>query len=142
MAKRHGDPTRGVSVNVKKRKGIKVRTVNIPDSDDDAPPMKTDTEYARLLKTRVTTSGKVDSVTMDSLPLFEIEDHNLLEQTADYYEAAEAENTIPSVTAKKKRRKKANDSVSVAVLTTRLFDADNPPDQNANLARHTVYRAG
>ena len=82
--------------------------------------MKTDTEYARVLKTRVTTSGKVGSVTMGSLPLFEVENvtHNSLEQTADCYEAVAAENTIPSVTAKKKRRKKANDTVSFILLTT------------------------
>jgi len=71
MTKRHRDSTRGVNTKFKKQKGVKVRTVSIPDSDEEGLPSNVETEYARLLKTRATTSGKVDGVTMNSLTLFE-----------------------------------------------------------------------
>lgn len=116
MAKRHGDSVHGVNVNIKKRKGIRVRTVTIPDSDD--PPPNVTTEYARLLKTRVAISGKADSVTMNSLPFFEINNvahDNSLEPTLDSYEEAAAENLVPGIPVKK-RRKKVNDSVRCILL--------------------------
>ena len=117
MSKRHGDTIHGTSVKVKKRKGIRVRTVTIPDSDD--PPPNVTTEYARLLKTRVTTSGKADSTTMKSLPLFEVNDiarNDSLESTLDSYDEPVVENTVPSMPTKK-RRKKANDSVRYTLFT-------------------------
>jgi len=113
MTKRYGDSAHGVNIRFKKRRGVKVRTVSIPDSDEEGFPPNVDTEYARLLKTRVTTSGKADSVTMDSLTLFEVKpaDHNdPLDPTIDIYEEPVVEETIP-ITTMKKRRKKANDSV-------------------------------
>jgi len=118
MAKRHSDSIHGVNVSVKKRKGIRVRTVTILDSDD--PPPNVTTEYARLLKTRVTTSGKADSVTMNSLQLFEAKDithDDSLESFLDSNEEAVVENVVPSVPAKK-RRKKMNDSVCCLLSTT------------------------
>jgi len=113
MAKRHGDSTHGVNVRVKKRKGIKVRTVAVPDSDEENHTPNVNTEYVRLLKTRVATSGKADSVTMDSLALFEVKGvtHNdSSEPTIDGHEEIATEGAIPATTAKK-RRKKKNDSV-------------------------------
>jgi len=121
MAKRHGDPAYGVKVGVKKRKGIKVRTVTVPDSDDEGPS-NVDTEYARLLKTRVTTSGKADSVTMNSLPLFEIKNTTHSDEPSELCvnslepDETVAENTAPSKPAKKRRRK-ANDSVRCTTFT-------------------------
>jgi len=114
MAKRHGDTTYGVKVKVKKRRGVKVRTINVPDSDDEGPP-KVDTEYARLLKTRVAASGKADSITMNTLPVFELKatthnDDSLDPGLDGQPEESIVENTPPSMPAKKPR-KKANDSV-------------------------------
>ena len=124
MAKRHGDPAYGVKVKVKKRRGIKVRTVAILDSDDEGTS-NVDTEYARLLKTRVAISGKAESVTMNSLPLLEVKNthnDNPLEPCLDTQEPYEAvaENTAPSKPAKKKR-KKANDSVRSPTFTNPLL---------------------
>lgn len=125
MTKRHGDPAYGVKVKVKKRKGVKVRTVTILDSDDEGPS-NIDTEYARLLKTRVTTSGKADSVTMNSLPLLEVQNttHNdmPLAPCPDTQEPDEtvAESAVPSKPAKK-RRKKANDSVCFPIFNKPFF---------------------
>ena len=74
------------------------------------------------MRTRVTTSGKADSVTMNSLPLFEIKntthDDEPLELCLDSREPDETvtENTVPSKPAKK-RRKKANDSVRSPIST-------------------------
>lgn len=114
MAKRHGDSTNGVGLRLKKRRGIKVRTIYVPDSDDEDPPPKIGADYARLLKTRVTTSGKADNVTMKTLPLFEDKEiaHDSSEPTIDSPEDVRVENTLPARTAPAKRqRKKANDSV-------------------------------
>jgi len=122
MTKRHGDPAYGVKVRVKKRKGIKVRTIAIPDSDDEGPS-NVNTEYARLLKTRATTSGKADSVTMSSLPLFEVKntthEDEPLEPCLDSEEPDRtvAENTPVASKPAKKRRKKANDSVRCPTFT-------------------------
>ena len=115
MAKRHGDSTNGVGASLKKRRGIKVRAIYVPDSDDEDPPPRFDTEYARLLKTRVTTSGKAESVTMKTLPFFEVEDivHDSPEPTIDPPAPKDVMvETLPALTAPAKRkRKKANDSV-------------------------------
>jgi hypothetical protein len=119
MAKRHGDSVHGANPKVKKRKGIKVRTISVPDSDDEGPPPNVNAGFARLLKTRVSTSGKAESVTMSSLPLFEVKNsaHDDSEPVIDDHEAVLVENKIPSKTAKK-RRKKVNDSVRSATSTT------------------------
>ena len=142
MAKRHGDSTHGISTKVKKRKGVKVRTVNIPDSDDEGSAPNIDTEYARLLKTRVATSGKAGSITMSNIPLLEI--HHIahddsLEPISDNREEIVAENTIPSTPAKK-RRKKKNDSVCCTLLTKPFYHADHSPDQDANFPGRAPYR--
>jgi hypothetical protein len=113
MTKRYWDSTRGTGVKVKKRKGMKVRTVNVPDSDDEDPTPKVETEYARLLKTRVATSGKAESVTRNSLPVFEVKaisHNNSLEPTVDSYEEVVVGNATPTTKAKK-QRKRVNDSV-------------------------------
>lgn len=117
MAKRYADSAHGVKIKVKKQKGIRVRTASVLDSDaEDAPP-DIDTEYARLLKTRVATSGKADSVTMNSLQLFEVKDvpHSDPEPTIDSHGEVVVESAIPPTTAKKPRKKK-NDSVRCTPL--------------------------
>ena len=119
MAKRQGGLTHGVSTKSKKRKGIKVRTTTVADSDEDAPTQNVDTEYARLLKTRVAASGKTDSVTTNTIQLFETKNtaHNdLMEPNVNGYEEVPPVNVTPTTTAKKKRKKK-NDSVRRALCT-------------------------
>ena len=115
MAKRPGDFTHNISV--KKRKGIKVRTVNILDLDDEGPTLNVNTEYVRLLKTRATTSGKADSITMNTFLLFEVDNtphSDLPDPTPDGREEAVVEVEVPNMPAKK-RRKKKNDSVCSSI---------------------------
>ena len=112
MTKRHGGSTGGTNFSVKKRRGIKIRVLNVPDSDDEGPPPDVE-DYARLLKTRVTASGKIDTVSMKTLPLFEDEDiHDSSEPAVVCPEEVVVENSPPVVTMPaKKKRKKANDSI-------------------------------
>jgi hypothetical protein len=118
MTKRYGDSAHGLSVKVKKRRGVLVRTVNIPDSDDEGEgsPSNVNAEYARTVKTRVTTSGKAGSVIMNTLQVFEVEDtpRDSPELIVNSYEEVMVDNTRSTAeTVKaKKQRKKANDSVS------------------------------
>ena len=112
MSKRPGGSISKPGIKVKKRKGIKVRSINVPESDDESPLPDANIDYARLLKTRIATSGKAGSVTMDALPVFEVEDAthaDSLELPVSGNEIA-VENTV-LVAKSKKRRKKANDSV-------------------------------
>jgi len=141
MSKRRSDSTRGVHVKVKKRKGVKVRIVNVPDSDDEGPS-RINTEYARLLKTRVSASGKAESVTMDRLPLPEAKvkraaQNNPPESTVDGYEEITTGPTIPDAKAKKKR-KRLNDSVSTLV-TEGFSCANNSSDKDTGLAGQTYH---
>ena len=130
MAKRPGDSTHRVSVKVKRRKGVKIRTVTVLDPDKEGPPPNVKVEYARLLKTRVTTSGKADSVTMHTLPLFEAKEvvHSGSQEpaTPSYHEGIIVGDPIPATTAKKRQRKKMNDSV-------RLVSIDQSPYANDSL---------
>lgn len=117
MAKRYGDLAYGLNVTVKKRRGVLVRTVNVPDSDDDDSPPGTKTEYARTLKTRVTTSGKAGSTTTSALQVFKAEDppRDSPELIIDGYDEVMVDNIQRSMTETvraKIRRKKQNDSVS------------------------------
>jgi hypothetical protein len=115
MTKCNGDSTHRANIKFKKWKGVKVHTISIPDSDSDEesiPPI-VNTEYVRLLKTHVTTSGKVDSVIMGSLTLFEIMSavhDDSLGPSVDTYKEPVVEETIPATTAKK-RWKKGNNSI-------------------------------
>jgi len=143
MAKQYGDSIRRGNIHIKKRKGIKVRTVNVPDSDEEGPHPNIDVEYARLLKTRVATSGKADSVTMTSLPLFEVKDSardDSSELTTDRHEEFIVENVIPVTMGKKKRRKKMNDSVRLFLPIKQSSYANDPSDQDANVPGCAVNR--
>jgi len=120
MAKRQGGSVHSVGTKSKRRKGIKIRTISIPDSgDEDTPPSNINVEYARLLKTRVATSGKADSVTVNTVPLFETKvtaHDDLPEPNVDSYEVVPPGNPTPSTKVKKKKKKK-NDSVRPALCT-------------------------
>ena len=103
--------TRTRTTKLKKRKGVGSRTITALDSDEEDPPPATD-EYARITKTRVSTSGKAEKVSTSSIPIYEVEEadiHTLLENIS---EGDDAEHTVPVMPAKRKQRKRGNDSVS------------------------------
>ena len=111
MYKRGGDSTHVRPAKVKKRKGVGSRTINVPDSDEDLPPM-TANDYARVTKTCVGTAGKAEKVATRSIPIFEAEKVGVrapLEENVDGFVDI-TENIISVVPAR--RRKRANDSVS------------------------------
>lgn len=121
MSKREGGRTQRGNPAVKKRKGVKIRTVMVPDSDDEGTPSNVNTtDYARLVRTRVTPSGKVGSVTTSSVPLLEVED--IVNDTlppdvdANHGESAVFEDAVAPIPATRKRRKKENDSVSLTPI--------------------------
>ena len=110
MSKRGGDSIRVRATKVRKCKGVGSRTFIVLDSDDE-DPSKVSTEYAR-----VTTSGKRERIATSSVPVFEMEEasvdiHVPPEANADNFVDAAAENVLPTVPTKK-RRKRGNDSVS------------------------------
>lgn len=131
MRKRKGDSSTGTKVKVKKLRGVKIRSIAVPDSDDEDQSRKDSPEYARLVKTRVSTLRKADSVTMSSLQLTEdgapnddsapITDD--LGPAVNDNDEATVENVEVPVTTARKERKKANDSVGSLcyVLSNRSF---------------------
>lgn len=74
MSKRGGDQTRRVNPQAKKRKGVRVQTIIVLDSDDECTPSNATTDYVRLVRTRVTLSSKAGSVTASIVPFLEAED--------------------------------------------------------------------
>lgn len=120
MLKREGASIRSGNHKVKKRKGVKIRSTIIPDSDEENPPLNANTEYARLVRTRVTASGKVGSITTSSLPIVEAAGNipnPPPEVDVGHTIDTVAEDTTVSVfpiaqKRKKPRRKRGNDSVS------------------------------
>jgi len=113
MSKRGGDSTRVHATKVKKRRGVGSRTITVLDSDEEDPLPTAASDYARVTKTRVGTSGKAERVAMSSVPIFKVEEVNFhapLEANTNGSTDAVAEKIVPVVPAKK--RKKANDSVS------------------------------
>jgi len=118
MSKRGGESTR--NQKVKKRKGIKIRTTVIPDSDEEGLPVNVNTDYARLVQTRVTASGKVGSITTSSVPLLEGEEATEdFSSEADIIRASDpvVDGIVTVVQKARKKRKKANDSVSFTEWT-------------------------
>lgn len=117
MSKR--EPTRIHATKVKKRRGVGSRVITVLDSDEDDPVPTASSDYARVTKTRVAASTKVEKVSMNSIPVFE-EDQlsvpTLLEETVDSSLDVVVENIIAATPAK--QRKRANDSVSYLVLST------------------------
>jgi hypothetical protein len=56
---------------VKKRKSVKFHSMVISDSDKESQPANISTDYVRWVKTCVTASGEVGSVTTSSILLME-----------------------------------------------------------------------
>ena len=143
MSKRGEGSTRGGNPKVKKRKGVKIRTVAIPDSDGEDPPMNVCTDYARLVQTRVTASGKIGNVTTSSVPLLDEEEaaKDLPEVDTDRAGDPVVDNIITVIPTARKKRNKANDSVSFIELVLLSGLANGSLDQDAVLARRAVHRA-
>jgi hypothetical protein len=111
MSKR--DSTRVRITKVKKRRGVGSRTITVLDSDEEEPLPTTTDEYARVTRTRVTTSGKAERVVTSSVPIFEVDAADICtppEANTTVPVDTVVENLIPVVPAK--RREKVNDSVS------------------------------
>ena len=67
-----------------------------------------------MTKTRVTTSGKEERIATSNIPVSEVEEvstHASPEANTDTF-VNTTENDVPIVPVKKKKRKRANDSVS------------------------------
>ena len=110
MSKREGNSTRGPKI--KKRRGVGSRTIAVLDSDEEDPPLTANSEYVRVTKTRVGTSGKAERVSMTSVPILEEDRSNVPTPLEDNIENPTdvVEINVPAVPAK--RRKTVNDSVS------------------------------
>jgi hypothetical protein len=112
MSKRGGEPTLAHPAKVKKRKGVGSRVIIVPNSDEEDFSRTSGDEYARVTKTRVTASGKVEQVFVSTFLVREVEQSSTptpLEEDGDYAADVE-ENSTP--VEKKKRPKKVNDSVN------------------------------
>jgi len=119
MSKRGSDSTRRGSLKVKKRKGIRTQAILVPDSDDESLPPNVTTDYARLVKTRVDLSGKVGALTATSIRLLEVDNAPKdppPEFVVDDPVDAAPEAIVPIISTTQRKRKKANDSVSLAQL--------------------------
>ena len=115
MSKRRGGSTHIRVTKVKKRKGVGSRTITVLDSDEEEPTATTTSDYARATRIRVGTSGKAERVVTRNIPIVEVEEGEVcapLEGNADVPVNTVTENVV-SVAPAKRRREKANDSVSV-----------------------------
>jgi hypothetical protein len=122
MAKRPHDFPPMMAVKVRRQKGVRIRTITVPDSDDENPPPNIGVEFARSVKTRVSTAGKAESVTMKAVRIFEAKDvrQDNLEPLVHDHEEVIAEDPIPTKKARKQRTKK-NDSVRPFVFTQHFY---------------------
>lgn len=116
MSKRGGESNHAGKPRVKKRKGVKIRSTLIPDSDEDNPPSNVKPEYVRWVKTRVTASGQVGSVTASSVELMDLggtNDDPPLEFNTEH-EAGDVvlQGVAPKTSGTRRKKEKANDSVS------------------------------
>ena len=110
MSKR--EPGRLHISKVKRRRGVGSRVITIPDSDEEGPSPKAGSDYAQVMKMRVSASAKVEKVSMGSVRIFEEEQLStptLVEADMDNSADVVVENVVSAVPAK--RRKRANDSV-------------------------------
>lgn len=114
MSKRRGESLRTGKPKVKKRNGVKIRSLLIPDSDEENPVSNVDTSYTRLVKTRVTTSGQVGRVTSRSFPFLEVKStvNDPPEDYANHTEDTILQIAVPKTSETRKKRKKENDSVA------------------------------
>jgi len=109
MSKRAG-ATRTHTTKLKKRRGVGSRSITVLDSDEEDPPAAD--EYARITRTRVSSSGKAERVSTSSIPIFEAKEANIHTPLENISEDGGAEHVIPVGPAKQKQQKRANDSVS------------------------------
>lgn len=146
MSKRGGESVHRGKPIVKKRKGVKIRSMLILDSDDDNPPSNASTEYIRWVKTRVTTSGQVGqvrSVTTSSVApvdLGGIADNPLLEVSTEHTEDTILQDATSEIRATRRKRGKANDSVSFCLPSSSCL-INGHSDQDAIVARCAAHRA-
>lgn len=137
MLKRKGDPLRTGTTKVKKRNQVKIRTLLIPDSDEEIPHSNINTTYSQLVKTRVKASGQANSVTSKILPLLEVPGtaNDLPEDHADYTEDTDTilQTVAPNTSEARKKRKKENDSVSLLIYLQPHF-INCHSDENAIMA--------
>ena len=138
MAKRPHESSRGVIVKVKRRNGVRVRTVTVPDSDDERPPSNNKIEYARSVKTRASVAGKAETVTVKAVRIFEAEGvrQDDPEPFIHNHEELIAGDPVPTKKARKQWKKK-NDSVRRIVFTLHFY-TNGLPDKDANLAGRAV----
>lgn len=135
MSKRGGERTR--NPKVKKRRGVKIHTTIIPDSDEEDLPSNVDVDYARLVQTRITASGKIGNITMSSIPLLEGEEitgDSSLEAGTNCAEDPVVEDVVTVVSTTQRKQKKVNDSVSIVKFILLSSLANDPSDEDAILA--------
>lgn len=132
MLKRGGDPTHGGNLQIKKHKGVRTRAILVPDSDDETLPSSVTADYARLVKTRVNLSGNAGGITTTSIRLLEVGSAPKdlpPEVVVDGPVDAATDVVIPIIPATRKKRQKANDSVSLTQLC--YSGPDGPADEDA-----------
>lgn len=141
MSKRRGAPICRGNSKIKLRKGVKIRTITIQDSDEEDSPSNVNTDYAQLVQTQVTASGRVGSITMSRIPLLELEDvmgDISLEAGTDGDESAVTGDVVTVFPAVQKKRKKANDSVRLIKLPSLSHPANDSSDKDGFLARQAI----
>lgn len=111
MSKRGGESAHMRSTKVKKRKGVGYRTITIPDSDEEGLPPTASKEFARVTKTRIGTSGKVEGVSMSSVPIFE-RPGTPVPQEENPSDSVDVVKCAISAVPAAKQPKRVNDSVS------------------------------
>ena len=124
MSKRGGESIHGGKPIVKKRKGVKIRSTLIPDSDEDDAPSSVNAEYIRWVKTRVTTSGQVGSITTSSVAFMDPEgttndppleantDDSPLEVSSEQTQDIGLQGAATKIRGDQRKQRKKNDSVS------------------------------
>ena len=115
MSKRDGESIHRGNTRSKKHKGCKIHSTLIPDSDEEIPTPSANANSVRWVKTRVTTSGQVGSVTTSSVPLSEVADNTngpRLEADTEHARDTILEDTMSATPVTQRKRKKENDSVS------------------------------
>ena len=137
MSKREGESVHGGNPTFKKRKSVKARAILIADSDEENPPPNASADYARWVRTRVTSSGQVGSVTTSSVPLADvadITDEPPLEVGTVDARDMDPQGVVPKIQKVQRKRKKANDSVSLITHLRSPFLTHNCSDKDAVVA--------
>jgi hypothetical protein len=116
MSKRGGESIHRGKPTIKKRKGVKIQSRLIPDSDEDTPSSNLNTEYMRTVRTRVKTSGRIGSVTVSNVAFVEPED--IMDGSPPEVSTEDAgdnvlQGTVPKTKKARRKREKANDTVSL-----------------------------